>query len=92
MKKSLFIGILFVWSFSYSATGDTVSVDTLKNHNVKLIDENVIITDSVFISIVTEKTKEIEKSIENKDYSKFVVSALILLFAIIAILKRKKNG
>ena len=77
MKKSLFIGILFVWSFSYSATGDTVSVDTLKNHNVKLIDENVIITDSVFISIVTEKTKEIEKSIENKDYSKFVVSALI---------------
>jgi hypothetical protein len=92
MKKSLFIGILFVWSFSYSATGDTVSVDTLKNHNVKLIDENVIITDSVFISIVTEKTKEIEKSIENKDYSKFVVSALILLFATIAILKRKKNG
>jgi hypothetical protein len=92
MKKSLFIGILFVWSFSYSATGDTVSVDTLKNHDVKLIDENVIITDSVFISIVTEKTKEIEKSIENKDYSKFIVSALILLFAIIAILKRKKNG
>jgi hypothetical protein len=92
MRKSLFIGILFVWSFSYSATGDTVSVDTLKNHNVKLIDENVIITDSVFISIVTEKTKEIEKSIENKDYSKFIVSALILLFAIIAILKRKKNG
>jgi len=92
MRKSLFIGILFVWSFSYSATGDTVSVDTLKNHNVKLIDENVIITDSVFISIVTEKTKEIEKSIENKDYSKFIVSAMILLFAIIAILKRKKNG
>ena len=92
MRKSLFIGILFVWSFSYSATGDTVSVDTLKNHNVKLIDEIVIITDSVFISIVTEKTKEIEKSIENKDYSKFVVSALILLFATIAILKRKKNG
>jgi D-alanyl-D-alanine carboxypeptidase len=92
MKKSLFIGILFVWSFSYSATSDTVSVDTLKNHNVKVIDENVIITDSVFISIVTEKTKEIEKSIENKDYSKFIVSALILLFAIIAILKRKKNG
>jgi hypothetical protein len=92
MRKSLFIGILFVWSFSYSATGDTVSVDTLKNHNIKVIDENVIITDSVFISIVTEKTKEIEKSIENKDYSKFIVSALILLFAIIAILKRKKNG
>jgi hypothetical protein len=92
MRKSLFIGILFVWSFSYSATGDTVSVDTLKNHDVKLIDENVIITDSVFISIVTEKTKEIEKSIDNKDYSKFIVSALILLFAIIAILKRKKNG
>jgi hypothetical protein len=92
MRKSLFIGILFVWSFSYSATGDTISVDTLKNHNVKLIDENVIITDSVFISIVTEKTKEIEKSIKNKDYSKFIVSAMILLFAIIAVLKRKKNG
>jgi hypothetical protein len=42
--------------------------------------------------VVTEKTKEIEKAIENKDYSKFIVSAMILLFAIIAIIKRKKNG
>jgi surface polysaccharide O-acyltransferase-like enzyme len=92
MKKFIFIGILFVWSFSYSATGDTLKVDTLKNHNVTVIDENVIITDSIFISVVTEKTKEIEKAIENKDYSKFIVSAMILLFAIIAILKRKKNG
>jgi D-alanyl-D-alanine carboxypeptidase len=92
MKKLLFIGILFVSIFSYSATGDTVSVDTLKNHNVTVIDEHLIITDSVFISVVTEKTKEIEKAITSKDYSKAIVSAMILLFAIIAILKRKKNG
>jgi|688.fasta_scaffold267912_4 surface polysaccharide O-acyltransferase-like enzyme len=92
MKKFLFIGILFVWSFSYSATGDTLSVDTLKNHNVTVIDEHLIITDSVFISVVTEKTKEIKKDLENKDYSKVIVSVMILLFAIIAVLKRKKNG
>jgi D-alanyl-D-alanine carboxypeptidase len=92
MKKLLFIGILFVSIFSYSATGDTVSVDTLKNHNVTVIDEHLVITDSVFISVVTEKTKEIEKAIISKDYSKAIVSAMILLFAIIAILKRKKNG
>ena len=73
MGKFLFIGILFVWSFGYSATGDTLSVDTLKNHNVTVIDEHLIITDSVFISVVTEKTKEIEKAIENKDYSKFMI-------------------
>ena len=92
MKKFIFIGILFVSSFGYSATGDTLSVDTLKNHNVTVIDEHLIITDSVFISVVTEKTKEIKKDFENKDYSKVIVSVMILLFAIIAVLKRKKNG
>ena len=76
----------------YNVLADTVFLsDTTYKNSVKLIDEHLVISDSVFVTEKTVITKE-----KPKDFTGYYFQFLALLLIVISFvnhyLKKKKNG
>ncbi len=97
MKNCIFILLIFLsgnlFASDYNIFTDMIS-DTIVKHDVKIIDEHMIITDSVIIEkTIFQEESNPDKSFEWKFKIYVLISILLILFSFINHhLKNKKNG
>ena len=68
-----------------------VTSDTTITHNVKVVDEHLIIQDTVFIEKVIEKTEPLLVMYQKKEWGKLIVAFLSGFFVIASIWWNRKK-
>ena len=97
MKNLIFILLIFLsgnyFASDYNIYSDMIS-DTIVKHDVKIIDEHMVITDSVIIEkTIWQEQSNPDKSFEWNFKIYVLISILLILFSLINHhIKHKKNG
>lgn len=69
-----------------------VTTDTIVKHNVKLVDDHLVIQDTIFVEKVIEKTEPLVIMVQKKEWGKLIVALLSGFFIFASIWwNRKKN-
>lgn len=68
-----------------------VTTDTIVKHNVKVVDDHMVIQDTVFVEKVIEKTEPLIVMYQKKEWGKLIVALMSAFFVFASIWWNRKK-